>query len=482
MLFMFKDKNVQKQPCEPECCYRNVSRADEGHSDDNYQFGTKLVCFEGEHMLRVKEEFIHIRCFCTHNNATVHEDFRAFIIPKKVSGSSIPSNKTRQNENDEVLNVYLIGLDSVSRLNFRRFLPNIEKLLIDKFHGIPMMGLNKIGVNTFPNMLAFLSGLQMDQLNQSLRKEPFDDLPFIWKEFSRLGYITMFNEDTPEIATFNYKKQGFYRTPTDYYLRPLYQAIEHSSYVKSRKTLCINKRPQIDFQLQLLQDFMNEATTPQFALLFSSALSHEGPLTYVKDMQDRLHQFLIWYKDTERYNSSIMLFFSDHGMRFGPVMRTELGGYESRMPFFYVLLPPWYAVRYPQRVRHLRANARRLTTFFDAHATLRHLLLEAVRSQCAQLSLLSVTSAFHRLSQPQGVVKDTAYQVQAFEEYVVQFVTTPGLGEFEATVRSRGGSAPPEELLSVVDVSRLDVYRGQSDCLKQRFDEMRFCYCQSLVQ
>ncbi|XP_037086787.1 uncharacterized protein LOC119107448 [Pollicipes pollicipes] len=497
VLLFLKNKTAKNQQCEPECCFRSVLRADEGHSDDKYQFGTKHTCLKWDQPFSVKDEFIHVRCFCPHNNATVHEDFRAFVTPKNFAQSPVSSSAKASKNRNEISNIYLIGIDSVSRLNFKRFLPKIERLLSDQFNGISMLGLNKIGLNTFPNMLALLTGLRIDQVRLSLGTEPIDDLPFIWKEFSKLGYTTMFNEDLPEIATFNYKKQGFHNTPTDYYLRPLYRAIEDSSYVKSRQTLCIKKRPQIDFQLQWLQDFMTQVNTRQFALLFSSAMSHEGPLTYVSELEDHLHKFLIWYKDTERYNSSIVLFFSDHGMRFGPVMRTELGGYESRMPFFYVLLPPWYAMRYPQRVRHLRANARRLTTFFDAHATLRHLLagaaaaavqhinmvkLEAVRSQCAQLSLLSVTGAFHRLSQPQGVVKDTAYQVQAFEENVVQFVTTPGLGEFEATVRSRGGSAPLEELLSVVDVSRLNVYRGQSDCLKQRFDEMRFCYCQNMVQ
>ena len=566
--------------CAVSCCYRKVMRRDEGYSDDHYQFGNASTCFKEGAPVQVDDEFIQVRCYCEGNDTVIFEDFRAFIVPKL--NASFASQEG--NEVSGKLNVYLVGLDSISRMQFKRFMPDIEGLLASDFDAVSMDGLTKVGVNTFPNMLAFLAGMEIDEVT-SLRDRPFDDLPLIWKHFSRLGYVTMFNEDTPEEGTFNYLKKGFFVTPTDFYMRPFYRAIEESRFVRSRETLCVNQRDQLDLQLQWLQDLMSADTTSpllQFGLLFSSALSHKGPLAYVEAMQSRLEEFLLWYRNSPRYNSSIMLLFSDHGMRFGPVMRTELGGYESRLPFFYVIPPPWYARRYPERMAALRNNSRRLTTFFDAHATLRELLSDAglaeselplfrhpgvslfrpvpeerscddagiaahwcachsrrpvsleegvvrraaaaavlhintvllrgVRSECVELALERVTGAFHVRSQRGGKVHDTSIVLPAFEEYSVAFVTTPGAAEFEATVRAKwrsdgadtqwsktaeqrasaaeegrqaaaagpGGNAG-DEMIAVVDVSRLNLYRGQSDCLLTQWDERRFCYCRNLL-
>ncbi|KAH9405707.1 hypothetical protein TYRP_014001 [Tyrophagus putrescentiae] len=67
----------------------------------------------------------------------------------------------------------------------------------------------------------------------------------------------------------------------------------------------------------------------------------------------------------------------------GPVMVTESGYHESRLPFMYFSIPlslklkdeNGKAIGETQIRQTLRLNARRLTSQFDVHATLRHLLL-----------------------------------------------------------------------------------------------------------
>lgn len=36
-----------------------------------------------------------------------------------------------------------------------------------------------------------------------------DHLPFIWKAYEDLGYVSMYQEDEPRISIFNYVKDGF---------------------------------------------------------------------------------------------------------------------------------------------------------------------------------------------------------------------------------------------------------------------------------
>jgi hypothetical protein len=52
----------------------------------------------------------------------------------------------------------------------------------------------------------------------------FDDFPFIWNDFASRGFATLFSEDRPEMATFNYqgRLKGFLKQPVDHYLRPFY--------------------------------------------------------------------------------------------------------------------------------------------------------------------------------------------------------------------------------------------------------------------
>ncbi|KAF0289114.1 hypothetical protein FJT64_012562 [Amphibalanus amphitrite] len=550
--------------CRLDCCLRSVRREQDGHSDDQFRLGEQEVCFRGRTALSVSEQFVKVTCACSDEpDVAIFEDFRAFFIPEV---DRLRSQQRVSVSDVQQLSVYLVGIDSVSTLNFRRFLPKVREVLETDLQAVPMLGLTKVGANTLPNLVALLTGLRLDQLNQSLREEPYDHQPLIWKHFSSLNYLTMYTEDMSNMATFNFHRRGFLTQPTDIYLRPLHLASEQSRLAQRRGDHCVGHRLTFELQLQLLQDLMAapDPSSPHFALVFSNAPSHAGPLSHIGALQPGLLQFLRAYRTSSRRNSSVLILFSDHGMRFGPVMRTELGGYESRMPLLYVILPPWYERQYPRRVASLRVNSRRLTTFFDVHATLRHLLadagaslpnvpspglslfapvpeprscrdagvdpawctcrrhvalpadhavvvraavaavrhidtvlLRAARDRCARLGLLRVMSALLTVSEGGGPVQDTEYSLRGFDELTVQLMTAPGGAEFEATVRcysgpgdrergTAGGQAlavrcRPEHRLEVLEVTRLNLYRGQSDCLTHHHDERRYCYCTDLL-
>lgn len=119
--------------------------------------------------------------------------------------------------------VFLFGIDSISRLNFIRTMPKTKRF-VDEHGWIPLEGYNKIADNTFPNLMAILTGWTLTQISQRCIKEigvKLDDCPYLWKNFSQEGYLTAYSEDEPYISTFNYEKYGFLNNPTDYYLRPL---------------------------------------------------------------------------------------------------------------------------------------------------------------------------------------------------------------------------------------------------------------------
>ena len=75
--------------------------------------------------------------------------------------------------------------------------------------------------------------------------------------------------------------------------------------------------------------------------------------------------------DEQLMDNTIVMLFSDHGFRYGKLRETHTGEMESRLPFMYIRLPENIDQRY---VRNLRQNQKRLTTAFDIHATLTHLI------------------------------------------------------------------------------------------------------------
>lgn len=74
-------------------------------------------------------------------------------------------------------------------------------------------------------MLTGQTELDLPDTRKRITDTNFVDVyPFIWKDFSKNGYVTAFLEDTPEIGTYSYRLNGFKEPPTDHYMRPYYLA------------------------------------------------------------------------------------------------------------------------------------------------------------------------------------------------------------------------------------------------------------------
>ncbi|EEC09725.1 conserved hypothetical protein [Ixodes scapularis] len=236
--------------------------------------------------------------------------------------------------------------------------------------------------------------------------------------------------------------------------------------------------------------------------------------------------------DSGVLNHTVVVFLSDHGLRFGDVRSTFIGKYEDRQPFAFLIFPRWFLEAHPDVARNLRRNQRRLTTHFDVHATLLELLdfpqqqppprtnygislfheVPETRT-CAEASIshhwctcqadgdTDVTPAFamslgeRLVDQINEWVRKEPRKCQPFHlvdlmdvtalqptqedktsnvsHYWVTVRVSPGGGVFEATLRVDGRA----ENISVLDqVSRCNWYFGQSYCVADHWLE-KFCYC-----
>ncbi|KAI8435162.1 hypothetical protein MSG28_003534 [Choristoneura fumiferana] len=86
--------------------------------------------------------------------------------------------------------------------------------------GTPM---RHVADNTFPNLMAALSGHSMQTITEKCRDkmDQCNDL-IMWSKFRQNGYVTAYGEDFLRLPDTFSKRYVFNRTPTDHYIRPLF--------------------------------------------------------------------------------------------------------------------------------------------------------------------------------------------------------------------------------------------------------------------
>lgn len=272
-------------------------------------------------------------------------------------------------------NVLIFGIDSVSRLSMMRLLPRTFTYLTRELGSTVLRGMNKVGDNTFPNLIALLTGKEAYRQIKHPHgtNGTFDSIPLIWKEFKKLGYETFYAEDFPKFATFNYLAEGFREPPTDHYLRPFWLAVEQSYLIMTSSNLCFGNVAKYRIQMDYLRQLITRKPLkrPYFAFSFLVEISHDYMQQVAAADEDVLYFFTELYRGGF-LDDTFLFFISDHGHRFDAIRETFVGRLEERLPFVAVRLPTNLRL---QNVRaNLNANAGRLTSPYDTYETLRDIL------------------------------------------------------------------------------------------------------------
>ena len=207
-----------------------------------------------------------------------------------------------------------------------------------------------------------------------------DDWPWIFKDFQKNGYATMFNEDEVDLGAFTYRLMGFCNPPMDHYLLPYWYAgiSEITPWFKvgmgSLKGHCIGSQAIHNVSLEMLRS-MYEAypKTPKFGMTFFSDICHSR-LNDLSLMENDFLRFLKLMKERNYLDDTILVTFGDHGIRFGSIRSTVIGKMEERLPFLSITLPHWFERTYPDLFQNLRENIDVLSSPLDVHATFRHIL------------------------------------------------------------------------------------------------------------
>merc|ERR1719383_1221884 len=86
-------------------------------------------------------------------------------------------------------NVYVLGIDSVSRSQSQRHLKKLRAyLLSEEINAIEYYAYNKVALNTIPNWAAMHTGWHLDTPDFVKKRH-------IWTEYAAKGFWTMMGDD-----------------------------------------------------------------------------------------------------------------------------------------------------------------------------------------------------------------------------------------------------------------------------------------------
>ncbi|XP_069700320.1 uncharacterized protein [Periplaneta americana] len=358
-----------RQTDDYQCMYTEIFRHKK--SDDKFELGVPQIFQETEKIR--SSAFVLVKCFLK-TGKLAYESGHAYI--PQPSPELFEASRRGSDGDVNRPSVLIFGLDSMSRLNFMRQLPRTYHFITNVLDAVVFKGMTKTGDNTFPNMMAFLAGKNVHVRNKESGKlsvhKPsyFDDIPLVWDSFKTNGYTTMYDEDCPGLTIFNFGAWGFKKTPTDYYARPFWLAMDSIKNFKSRDSRCYGNTPKHMYLLKYLKEFVTKMKDHRyFAFAFLTLLSHDD-LNEVQVADSDFEEMFLNMRRNGELNNTVVIVLGDHGNRFSDLRKTDIGRVEERMPFLAVSLPEEFKRRHPHLEKGLQQNDDNLLSWFDFYEML----------------------------------------------------------------------------------------------------------------
>ncbi|KAK3781655.1 hypothetical protein RRG08_043567 [Elysia crispata] len=503
--------------------------------------------------LKSLDEDIKVECFDTKNKTISRSYFTVLRLDPEKEQVHSDSYKVHIDKNSpaETLSILMIGIDALSKQHFARAMPKTRDFLMKELGALEMNKHSKLGYSTSPNVVPLLSGRTNEELTNDTKwrfktRGWMDQIneAFVWSDARRLGYRTGLIFDEDQITAFHYLRKGFNKKPVDHYMRPLVVESIKDPLMRPHQKHCFGDEPEIsklyDYWLQLLHHYNSTKTnqTPFFAYSFLIRLSHDdynmvfaGDELYLKFLKD--------LKATNALNNTVIIWFSDHGERYGEIRHTFTGEVETNTPCLFFVFPPWFEKKYPEVMRVFKTNQNRLTSHYDTYATLQDLLyfkgvvgpkgkrgersislfreipldrtcedaqIPAEYCLCSGLSqadlapglakylgtvlrdkVMSILSkqkencATLKLSSVERVLEEKTKGEETksrSRNFRVSIVTVPGKAQFEARLSF---DVSTNKAQVVGEVARTNMYRGQADCMDTA-NLRRYCYCKNLLE
>lgn len=196
----------------------------------------------------------------------------------------------------------------------------------------------------------------------------------------------------------------------------------------------------LDYGIEFAKTFMG---VPYFGLFWTNTVSHDD-VNGLSSMDNSMLAKLQEMESSGIMNDTMIIFLSDHGMRWGAFRDTFLGWYEERLPMLHFWLPPWFREEDPDAYSALQINQNRLTSPYDLHMTLRDVLLRAggefnASSGCSKCSSLFRPVPYERGCEDAGVIPHwctcTAFKPRSTTDAIAKDCVRTFMGHVENIIK-----------------------------------------------
>ncbi|CAG9585636.1 unnamed protein product [Danaus chrysippus] len=420
-------------------------------------------------------------------------------------------------------------LQEINNLANINLLINRDNIRGNYDNGIERQSMFKIvGYNTFPNMMALLTGKNMSTVYKTCSSgmDHCNDM-IIWSDFKKAGYITATGEDNLRLPD-TFSKYGYVSAPTDHYLRPLFLTGEDTI----GNLVCTEKLSSVKHILDYAIDFVNSYSNQKsFGMFWTNSYSHN--LNNIPSLidQDLVSSFQKMYK-SESLRNTFIFFLSDHGIRYGKSRIPYESYYEERLPMLFLRVPEEFRKKYVKEYMNMQINQKRMVTAYDLYLTFWNILENSTTSDiidtcrsclsifneisphrtCADAGVHDKWCTCHKLNSINKSDSDVTRCIKLTEEYlqnvikgiktidcnkceslkiksvlrthtyndeirnntffVVAFTTTPGDVGYEAVILKHKNE------FTVFPIETITAYNTRGSCVKNPNDRA-FCVCKT---
>ena len=143
---------------------------------------------------------------------------------------------------------------------------------------------------------------------------------------------------------------------------------------KANKPMCLRSKSLAKVSMDYVKDLFDTYTeTPKLSFSWLSDYSHSST-DILKTADEDLLEFIKELNRKNHLNNTLLILMSDHGARFDKVRQLVQGRYEERLPYLGMLFPKHFQQSFPMLMKNFNNNMKLLTTGYDLHATLNHIL------------------------------------------------------------------------------------------------------------
>lgn len=474
-----------------------------------------------------KTDFVLVTC--SNENETLYRDIKYRLRSKSEAETSEAKNSNTK-ETDEQLNFILFGLDSVSSLVAERKLPLTLQYFRETLHSYHFKGYTKVGDNTAPNILAALNG---QTILESLI--PTFDFPPFFRLLKDLGYVTCYGEDwIPYIPPLPFKYPDYTHNLRQFFLAgDKYQPLR-KGHSNKKDPKCFANEFKHDIVIKFAESFIREYEN-RLKLTFTwiNEIGHHQS-NFLEAADETIKTFFEKLHNEGKLNKTVVVFFSDHGPRYGKALEKDLVRFTGRLPMIHIVLPTEIRNKYPHIDRNMKTNTERLTAPFDLFETLKDIVLQRFKeipevnypfprgisllreipksrscydagipeNYCPCYSFADMPSndpssteaAEFMVSQINNFVssyknvcstivldkvksakmQNNHERSKVFRRLVVVFSVSPGNGVYEGTVQFP--LADTKQMTLLGDINRLTAYADSASCM-QNADLKLYCHC-----